>query len=182
MVVENCKFFKESSEEEREHAEKLMKYQNIRGGRVTLHPITGPPSEFAHAEKGDALYAIKAIMPIAEADAIIRDILQMLDEAPDVGATCTPRKGNKLAHQLAAMTAELQGGPNTRRFKHPALVVKCGNGRTQKEILQIRTEDNIEKERFRLQIHASSLSPVDRTSGDNGKRGQSAIEDELRFY
>ncbi|KAL4398631.1 hypothetical protein AHAS_Ahas01G0311200 [Arachis hypogaea] len=56
MVVENCKFFKESSEEEREHAEKLMKYQNIRGGRVTLHPITGPPSEFAHAEKGDALY------------------------------------------------------------------------------------------------------------------------------
>ena len=25
--MENCRFFKESSEEEREHAEKLMKYQ-----------------------------------------------------------------------------------------------------------------------------------------------------------
>ncbi|KAL1368738.1 ferritin-2, chloroplastic isoform X2 [Arachis hypogaea] len=51
-----AKFFKESSEEEREHAEELMKYQNIRGGRVIQHPITSPPSEFAHAQKGDALY------------------------------------------------------------------------------------------------------------------------------
>ncbi|RYR47166.1 hypothetical protein Ahy_A07g033110 [Arachis hypogaea] len=44
--------------------------------------------------------------PIADADAIIRDILQLLDEAPDVGATWTPREGNKVAHQLAAMAAE----------------------------------------------------------------------------
>ncbi|RYR45122.1 hypothetical protein Ahy_A07g030983 [Arachis hypogaea] len=47
--------------------------------------------------------AIKARMPIAEADAIIRDIFQLLDEAPDVGATWTPREGNNVAHQLAAM-------------------------------------------------------------------------------
>lgn len=33
------KFFKESSDEEREHAEKLMKYQNKRGGRIVLQPI-----------------------------------------------------------------------------------------------------------------------------------------------
>ncbi|RYR63851.1 hypothetical protein Ahy_A04g021607 [Arachis hypogaea] len=52
--------------------------------------------------------AIKAKMPIAEADAIIRDILQLLDEVPDVGATWTTRDGNKLAHQLAA-------GNNIRR-------------------------------------------------------------------
>ncbi|RYR71938.1 hypothetical protein Ahy_A02g006148 [Arachis hypogaea] len=50
--------------------------------------------------------AIKARTPIAEADAIIRDILQLLEEALDVGATWTPRDGNKLAHQLAAMAAE----------------------------------------------------------------------------
>ncbi|XP_025608180.1 uncharacterized protein [Arachis hypogaea] len=49
--------------------------------------------------------AIKARMPIAEADAIIRDIFQLLDEAPDVGATWTPREGNNVAHQLAAMAA-----------------------------------------------------------------------------
>ncbi|RYR28088.1 hypothetical protein Ahy_B01g052195 [Arachis hypogaea] len=34
--------------------------------------------------------AIKARTPLAEADAIIRDILQLLEEAPDVGATWTP--------------------------------------------------------------------------------------------
>lgn len=28
----------------------------MRGGRVNLHSILNPPSEFDHAEKGDALY------------------------------------------------------------------------------------------------------------------------------
>ncbi|KAK6170801.1 hypothetical protein SNE40_019106 [Patella caerulea] len=36
------KFFKKSSEEEKEHAEKLMKYQNKRGGRVVLQDIKKP--------------------------------------------------------------------------------------------------------------------------------------------
>lgn len=35
-------FFKKSSEEEREHAEKLMKYQNKRGGRIMLQNIQKP--------------------------------------------------------------------------------------------------------------------------------------------
>lgn len=30
--------------------------QNMRGGRVKLHSILNPPSEFDNAEKGDALY------------------------------------------------------------------------------------------------------------------------------
>ncbi|RYQ96527.1 hypothetical protein Ahy_B08g092307 [Arachis hypogaea] len=51
------------------------------------------------------IQAIKSKMPIAKADAIFRDILQLLEETPDVGATWTPRDGNKLAHQLAAMAA-----------------------------------------------------------------------------
>ncbi|KDP22838.1 hypothetical protein JCGZ_00425 [Jatropha curcas] len=59
-----AKFFKESSEEEREHAEKLMKYQNVRGGRVKLHPILNPISEFDHAEKGDALYAMELALSL----------------------------------------------------------------------------------------------------------------------
>lgn len=54
-----AKFFKESSEEEREHAEKLMKYQNKRGGRVKLQSIILPLTEFDHEEKGDALYAME---------------------------------------------------------------------------------------------------------------------------
>ncbi|KAJ6699426.1 FERRITIN [Salix purpurea] len=59
-----AKFFKESSEEEREHAEKLMKYQNIRGGKVVLHSILTPPSEFEHVEKGDALYAMELALSL----------------------------------------------------------------------------------------------------------------------
>ncbi|KAA8517456.1 hypothetical protein F0562_017749 [Nyssa sinensis] len=59
-----AKFFKESSEEEREHAEKLMKYQNIRGGRVKLHSILMPLSEFDHVEKGDALYAMELALSL----------------------------------------------------------------------------------------------------------------------
>ncbi|BBH06307.1 ferritin 2 [Prunus dulcis] len=59
-----AKFFKESSEEEREHAEKFMTYQNKRGGRVKLHSIIEPPSEFDHAEKGDALYAMELALSL----------------------------------------------------------------------------------------------------------------------
>lgn len=32
-------FFKENSDEEREHAEKLLSFQNKRGGRVVLHDV-----------------------------------------------------------------------------------------------------------------------------------------------
>lgn len=34
-----AKFFRKQSEEEREHAEKLMKFQNKRGGRIVLQDI-----------------------------------------------------------------------------------------------------------------------------------------------
>jgi len=37
-----AKFFKKSSDEEREHAEKLMAFQNKRGGRVVLQDIKKP--------------------------------------------------------------------------------------------------------------------------------------------
>ncbi|WOH10935.1 hypothetical protein DCAR_0830412 [Daucus carota subsp. sativus] len=59
-----AKFFKDSSEEERTHAEMLMEYQNMRGGRVKLHSIMNPPSEFDNAEKGDALYAMELALSL----------------------------------------------------------------------------------------------------------------------
>ncbi|TKY56902.1 Ferritin-4 [Spatholobus suberectus] len=59
-----AKFFKESSEEEREHAEKLMEYQNKRGGRVKLQSIVMPLSEFDHADKGDALHAMELALSL----------------------------------------------------------------------------------------------------------------------
>ncbi|KAK8496772.1 hypothetical protein V6N12_044680 [Hibiscus sabdariffa] len=57
-------FFKESSLEEREHAEKLMEYQNKRGGKVKLQSILMPFSEFDHVEKGDALYAMELALSL----------------------------------------------------------------------------------------------------------------------
>ncbi|XP_062204017.1 ferritin-1, chloroplastic [Phragmites australis] len=59
-----AKFFKESSDEERDHAEKLMKYQNKRGGRVRLQSIVTPITEFDHPEKGDALYAMELALAL----------------------------------------------------------------------------------------------------------------------
>ncbi|KAH7537606.1 hypothetical protein FEM48_Zijuj03G0110800 [Ziziphus jujuba var. spinosa] len=59
-----AKFFKESSEEERDHAEKLMEYQNKRGGKVKLQSILMPLSEFDHPEKGDALHAMELALSL----------------------------------------------------------------------------------------------------------------------
>ncbi|XP_058110396.1 ferritin-3, chloroplastic-like [Magnolia sinica] len=59
-----AKFFKEASEEEREHAEKLMEYQNKRGGRVKLLSIIMPLTEFDDPEKGDALFAMELALAL----------------------------------------------------------------------------------------------------------------------
>ncbi|XP_020252826.1 ferritin-4, chloroplastic-like [Asparagus officinalis] len=59
-----AKFFKESSEEERDHAEKLMEYQNKRGGRVKLLSIMTPNTEYDNPEKGDALYAMELALSL----------------------------------------------------------------------------------------------------------------------
>ncbi|KAL4189661.1 hypothetical protein AMTRI_Chr08g166470 [Amborella trichopoda] len=59
-----AKYFKEASEEERQHAEKLMEYQNKRGGKVKLQSILMPVTEFDHPEKGDALYAMELALSL----------------------------------------------------------------------------------------------------------------------
>jgi len=40
-------FFQKSSNEEREHAQKLIDYQNKRGGRVVFKSIEAPPQEWS---------------------------------------------------------------------------------------------------------------------------------------
>jgi len=55
-----AKFFKESSDEEREHAEKLMKYQNKRGGRIVLQPIQKPERD----EWGTGLEAMETALAL----------------------------------------------------------------------------------------------------------------------
>ncbi|KAF7494524.1 Soma ferritin [Sarcoptes scabiei] len=54
------KFFHEASEEEREHAEKLMKFQNQRGGKILLHEIPKPPKQ----EWSSGLEAMEAALEL----------------------------------------------------------------------------------------------------------------------
>ncbi|KAF9586661.1 hypothetical protein BGW38_010662 [Lunasporangiospora selenospora] len=42
-------FFKESAEEEREHAQKLIDYQNRRGGKVIIPALKAPEADWASA-------------------------------------------------------------------------------------------------------------------------------------
>eukprot|EP00877_Chromochloris_zofingiensis_P003397 jgi/Chrzof1/13058/Cz07g18100.t1 len=57
-------FFKKASDEERDHANKLMVHQNSRGGRVKLQTISSPESEFNHSDKGDALFALELALSL----------------------------------------------------------------------------------------------------------------------
>lgn len=50
-----AKRFRDNSEEEREHAEKLIKYQNMRGGRVVFQDVAKP----SKAEWGSPLEAVE---------------------------------------------------------------------------------------------------------------------------
>lgn len=59
-----AKYFKEQSNDEREHAEIFMEYQNKRGGRVQLHTIARPEVEYNDAEKGEALYAFELALSL----------------------------------------------------------------------------------------------------------------------
>merc|ERR1712170_213348 len=55
-----AKFFNKSSQEEREHAEKLMKYQNERGGRIVLQDIKKPDRD----EWGTGLEAMQTALAL----------------------------------------------------------------------------------------------------------------------
>lgn len=55
-----AKYFKKASDEEREHAEKFMKFQNERGGRIALQDIKKPDRD----EWGTGLEAMKAALQL----------------------------------------------------------------------------------------------------------------------
>ncbi|XP_028669355.1 ferritin, middle subunit-like [Erpetoichthys calabaricus] len=55
-----AKFFKELSEEEKEHANKLMEFQNKRGGRIFLQDIRKPDKD----EWGSGLDAVQSALQL----------------------------------------------------------------------------------------------------------------------
>lgn len=64
------KFFKKSSDEEREHAGLFMKYQNDRGGRIILQPIAKPSND----EWRSPLEAITSALELEKSVNTVKDL------------------------------------------------------------------------------------------------------------
>ncbi|XP_036368031.1 soma ferritin-like isoform X1 [Octopus sinensis] len=73
-------FFKKRSEEEKEHAEKFMKYQNKRGGRIILKPIEKP----AHDAWGGGLRAVEISLDLEkDVNAALLKLHKIAEESGD---------------------------------------------------------------------------------------------------
>jgi len=72
-----AKYFNESSKEEREHAEILMKFQNQRGGRIVLQDIRKPERD----EWGSGLEAMQAALALEKS--VNQSLLDLHGKAGD---------------------------------------------------------------------------------------------------
>jgi len=94
-----AKFFKKASDEEREHAEKFMEFQNKRGGRVVLQDIKKPDRD----EWGCGLDAMQVALGLEKSvNQAIIDLHQVADSHKDAQMTDF-LEGNFLAEQVDAI-------------------------------------------------------------------------------
>ncbi|KAJ8969285.1 hypothetical protein NQ314_001823 [Rhamnusium bicolor] len=77
------KYFKEASEEEREHAYKFLEYMNKRGGRVVLTDIEAPPKQ----DWGTAQEAMSAALDLEK-----RVNEEQVDSIKEIGDNITHLK------------------------------------------------------------------------------------------
>jgi len=66
-----AKRFRENSEEEREHSMKLIKYQNMRGGRVVFHDVSKPLEQ----EWKSAMHAVESSLELEQS--VHKNLLEM---------------------------------------------------------------------------------------------------------
>lgn len=93
------KFFKKASDEEREHAEKLMKYQNMRGGRIVLQTIQKPSLE----DWGTGLDAMQAALELEKStNQALLELHRICDNHKDV-QMCDFLEGEFLKEQVEAI-------------------------------------------------------------------------------
>ncbi|GIL56473.1 hypothetical protein Vafri_11829 [Volvox africanus] len=96
-------YFKAGSDEEREHAELLMKYQNSRGGRVVLGPLAVPELDLSSSDKGDALYAMELALSLEKLNfQKLRQLHSVADEHGDA-SMADFIEGDLLAEQVEAV-------------------------------------------------------------------------------
>jgi len=93
------KFFKESSDEERGHAEKLMKFQNQRGGRVVFQDVKKPERD----EWGTGLDAMQATLALEKS--VNQSLLDLHNIAEGHGdkQMCDFLESNYLDEQVEAI-------------------------------------------------------------------------------
>merc|ERR1711990_1301108 len=105
-----AKFFQESSDEEREHAEKFQKYLLLRGGRITLTDIKAPPTEY---ESG--LQAMEAALQLErDVNESIINMHKVADEKGDAQLTDF-LEGNFLNEQVEGIKLIADYCSNLRR-------------------------------------------------------------------
>lgn len=98
-----AKYFNNASNEERDHAEMLMKYQNVRGGKVKFQSILMPVMEFDHPEKGDALYAMELALSLEKlTNEKLLNLHRVAQQCNDAQMT-DYIEGNFLAEQVQAI-------------------------------------------------------------------------------
>ena len=96
-------FFMKSSEEEREHAHKLMNYQNMRGGIVQLTGIEAVNSDFLEDKNNDVLKSFE--MAYKMEDKVYKSLLEVhkVAEECDDPQFADFIEGNYLEEQVEAM-------------------------------------------------------------------------------
>jgi len=83
-----AKYFRDQSVEERGHVQKLIDFQNTRGGRVHLKALVPPEAEFTEDSRGDALYAMELSLSLERLnyDKLLH-LWDVLDKESDAQAT-----------------------------------------------------------------------------------------------
>nr|ABK91580.1 ferritin 3-like protein [Daphnia pulex] len=110
-----AKFFKESSEEEHEHAEKLMKYQNLRGGRVVFSAINRP----AQQEWATPLVAIEFVLNLEK---------QVNQSLLDLHKVASSHEDPHLTNYLEEHFLDEQVESINKLAKHHTNLVRVGDG------------------------------------------------------
>ena len=108
-------YFKQESLEERSHAELLMDFQTLRGGRVALRAIIPPETEFSHPEKGDALYAFELSLSLEKLNFQKLRQLHGIADAHGDAQMADFIEGDLLADQAASVKAVAEKVAQLRR-------------------------------------------------------------------
>ncbi|XP_067946070.1 ferritin, heavy subunit-like [Watersipora subatra] len=108
-------YFRKASDEERDHAQKLIQYQNLRGGRVVFKDIKAPEK----SDWGSGLDAMKTALELEKnVNQSLLDLHKIADGHNDP-QMCDFLEGNYLAEQVDAIN-ELA--------KHIANLQRVGSG------------------------------------------------------